>query len=178
MSQPHCPAFCCWSTASTWAPNQLEHLPSTSPRAGVALGRSRVQRRLAVDLDGKRFKSSWSFLSLHGAKFSTWDPLGAVDLGASGLGIGVTWRNRLCFGASFGLFGLCSACSQLKVVFLATLWVGQGLKCLIDQMKGFLEGFRQSKITKKRYLWSCSVQMFMTSGPSMLLHIYLTEIQP
>ena len=73
-----------------------------------------------------------------------------------GWSIGPCRRNRLCFGACFGHFGLC-ACSQLMVVFLATLWVRQGLKCLIDQMKGFLESASQTAKKETYGLQSCSV---------------------
>ena len=73
-----------------------------------------------------------------------------------GWSIGPCRRNRLCFGACFGHFGLC-ACSQLMVVFLATLWVRQGLKCLIDQMKGFLESASQTAKKETYGLQWCSV---------------------
>ena len=174
MSQPHCAAFC-WSPASTWAPNQLEHLPSTSPKAGVASGRSRVQKLLAVDLEVSASKAHGVFSKILSPRhLQSSHPLTRL----------VLWMEHRALSAQPSVFWR----------LLWTFWtlrlqpadgriscdsLGSTRSQMLDRPNERIPGISQSN-SQKRDLWTavvqCSLGLWPLSRP--MLHIYLTEIQP
>lgn len=159
MSQPHCAAFC-WSTASTWAPNQLEHLPSTSPKAGVASGRSRVQKLLAVDLEVSASKAHGVFSKILSPRhLQSSHPLTRLVLWMEHRALSaqpsVFWRLLWTFWTFWTLQRLQPAgrisCDSL----------GSTRSQMLDRPNERIPGRCQS--AKKRDLWSAVFFWFMTS---------------
>jgi len=178
MSQPHCAAFCCWSTASTWAPNQLEHLPSTSPKAGVASGRSRVQKLLAVDLEVSASKAHGVFSKILSPRhLQSSHPLTRLVLWMEHRALSaqpsVFWRLLWTFWTFWTLQRLQPADGRISCDSL-----GSTRSQMLDRPNERIPGISQSNSQKKRPM-ECSVQGKNDLWAVIsMLHIYLTEIQP